>query len=253
MATSPVQHNHVSESSSFLIPESGNVIYQDGAYLKTHPSWHAEESPFKVRQILRMMNRRSLAPKTVCDVGCGAGLVLAELQSSLPADCVCWGLDVSPDAIAMAAWRARPNLTFRVHDIRREHCDMFFDLILVLDVFEHVDDYMGLVRDIRPKGKYKLFHIPLDLSVQAVARRNGLLRRRDEHAHLHYFTKETAIRTLTDVGYKVVDHFFTPRCIELAVSWVQKVARVPRQACFALAPDLTVRFLGGYSLMVLAE
>jgi hypothetical protein len=30
---------------------------------------------------------------------------------------------------------------------------------------------------------------------------HGLLLRRDHHAHLHYFTKETALRTLTDVGW----------------------------------------------------
>ena len=77
----------------------------------------------------------------------------------------------------------------------------------MLDVFEHVEDYIGLVREVRPKAKYKLFHIPLDLSVQAVARRGGLLRRRDDHAHLHYFTKETALRTLMDVGYRVADGF----------------------------------------------
>jgi hypothetical protein len=123
----------------------------------------------------------------------------------------------------------------------------------VLDVFEHVDDYIGLLRAIRTKGTNKMFHIPLDLSVQAVARKNGLLRRRDEHAHLHYFTKETALRTLTDIGYHLIDYFYTPRCIELGGLMAQKIARLPREACFAAAPNLTVRFLGGYSLMVLAQ
>jgi len=33
----------------------------------------------------------------------------------------------------------------------------------------------------------------------------------------------------------------------------QKIARIPRTFCFAVLPDLTVRVLGGYSLMVLAE
>jgi hypothetical protein len=34
---------------------------------------------------------------------------------------------------------------------------------------------------------------------------------------------------------------------------VQRIARIPRKLSFALAPDVTVRVLGGYSLMVLAE
>jgi hypothetical protein len=86
-----------------------------------------------------------------------------------------------------------------------------------------------------------------------VLRKNGLLLRRDHHAHLHYFTKETALRTLTDVGYQLVDYFYTPRCIELGDKFIQGVARLPRKLCFGISPDLTVRVLGGYSLMVLAE
>jgi SAM-dependent methyltransferase len=252
MLSSREQHAGTNPTT-FSIAQSGSAIYEDGTYLQHNPTWHMEESPFKVKQILRMLHKQGLEPRTVCDVGCGGGVVLAELKPHLPSDCVCWGYDVSSDAIAFCSTRKGPNLHFEVRDIRRDPCDANFDLLLILDVFEHVDDYIGLIRDIRTKGKYKLFHIPLDLSVQAVARQTGLLRRRDNFAHLHYFTKETAVRTLTDVGYKVVDLFYTPRCIELGDLLIQKIARLPRQVCFAISKDLTVRFLGGYSLMVLAE
>lgn len=253
MTPLPLRRKNTTEHGRLVSIDSASAIYRDGSYLERNPSWHMEESPFKVRQIRRMLQRCRLAPKTICDVGCGAGVVLAELQPYLPSDCICLGYDVSPDAIAMCNGRSNKNLSFRLCDIRHDGSDAFFDLLLMLDVFEHVEDYMGLVRDVRSKAHYKLFHIPLDLSVQAVARRNGLLRRRDDHAHLHYFSKETALRTLTDVGYTLVEHFYTPRCIELGDRIVQKLARTPRKCCFAFAPDLTVRFLGGYSLMVLAE
>jgi SAM-dependent methyltransferase len=253
MTALPLKKNTQTLPGRVVSIDSESAIYRDGSYLELNPSWHVEESPFKVRQILRMLERRALAPRTVCDVGCGVGAVLAELQPHLPADCVCWGFDVSPDAIARCGPKSNANLHFVVSDIRRDRKGESFDLLLMLDVFEHVEDYMGLVRDVKSKARYKLFHIPLDLSVQAVVRRNGLLRRRDDHAHLHYFTKETALRTLTDVGYQVVDWFYTPRCIELGDRFVQKMVRTPRRLSFAAAPDLTVRFLGGYSLMVLAE
>lgn len=253
MTALPIRQNPVANANRLVSTDSESAIYRDGSYLKFNPSWHVEESPFKVRQIVRMLKRQNFALKTICDVGCGAGRVLAELQTHLPSDCDCWGYDVSPDAIAMCDGRGNKTLHFRRHDIRRDESDIFFDLVLMLDVFEHVEDYMGLVRAIKSRGKYKLFHIPLDLSVQAVARKNGLLRRRDDHAHLHYFTNETALRTLTDVGYQVVDYFYTPRCIELGEKFVQRIVRIPRKVCFALSPDLTVRVLGGYSLMVLAE
>src|SRR5271166_229173 len=46
-------------------------IYADGGYLEKNPLWHRDESPFKVRQILRMLQKDCLNPKTVCEVGCG--------------------------------------------------------------------------------------------------------------------------------------------------------------------------------------
>ncbi|MGO9085612.1 MAG: class I SAM-dependent methyltransferase [Candidatus Sulfotelmatobacter sp.] len=253
MTVPPLKQSTAVDGGSLVSLDGESAIYRDGSYLKYNSSWHTEESPFKVRQIQRMIRQQKLSPKTVCDVGCGAGVVLAELQQHLPPDCVCWGYDVSPDALAMSADRGNEKLRFRMCDIRKDECDTFFDLLLMLDVFEHVEDYMGLVRAVRSKARQKLFHIPLDLSVQAVMRKNGLLRRRDHHAHLHYFTKETALRTLTDVGYTIVDYFYTPRCIELGDLVVQKIARIPRKLSFAAFPDLTVRVLGGYSLLVLAE
>ncbi len=63
--------------SILFIAEAGDTIYRGDTYLKTHPSWHVEESPFKVRQIRRMLKRHTLPLRTVCDVGCGAGAVLA--------------------------------------------------------------------------------------------------------------------------------------------------------------------------------
>ena len=253
MPTAHIKRDITKKDGRPVCIDTASAIYRDGSYSERNPSWHVEESPFKIRQIVRMLERRQLAPKTVCDVGCGAGAVLAELQSHLSPDCICWGYDVSPHAIAMCAGKENDRLHFCVRDIGNDPDGTVFDLLLMLDVFEHVEDYIGLVREVRPKAKYKLFHIPLDLSVQAVARGGGLLRRRDDHAHLHYFTKETALRTLADVGYRVVDWFYTPRCIELGDRAVQRIARVPRRLCFATAPDLTVRFLGGYSLMVLGE
>src|SRR5580692_3148808 len=240
MTALPLRRNTTATPGQLVSIDSESAIYRDGSYLKLNPSWHAEESPFKVRQTVKMLKRQNLLPRSICDVGCGVGVVLHELQPHLPPDCECWGYDVSPDAIAMCAGRVNKKLHFRNYDIRRDESDTFFDLLLMLDVFEHVEDYIGLVRAIRSKAKQKLFHIPLDLSVQAVVRENGLVRRRDDHAHLHYFTKETALRTLTDVGYRLIDFFYTPRCIELGDRFIQTIARPPRKLCFALAPDVTV-------------
>ncbi len=94
------------------------------------------------------------------------------------------------------------------------------------------------------KSALKLFHSPLDLSGQAVLRKRGLLKRRGMHGHIQYFTKDTASETLQDVGYEILDFFYTPRGIDLGTALAQKVARFPRKICFAMYQDLPVRILG---------
>jgi hypothetical protein len=227
-------------------------IYLNGEYLKSNPRWHKDESPFKVNQILRMMEKHRLQPKTICDVGCGAGEVLKLLHEKMDDACVFWGYDISPQALEMCQGRASERLRFKLGDVSQEE-GVFFDLMLVLDVIEHVEDYFGFLAAIRPKSELKLFHIPLDLSVQTVLRKRGLLKRRQLHGHIQYFTKETALEALKDSGYEPLDCVFTSHSIECGQDPGQKIARLPRKMCFAIHQELTVRVLGGYSLLALAK
>ena len=94
-------------------------------------------------------------------------------------------------------------------DILEENTTTPFDLIMALDVFEHVEDYVGFLKQLRVKIEYKIFHIPLDMSVMSVMRMTSILNARDKVGHLHYFCKETALATLTDTGYQIIDWFYT--------------------------------------------
>lgn len=230
---------------------SAEERYISGRYLEHNVDWHASESPWKTEQIVMMLKRNRLAPHTVCDVGCGAGEVLARLQARLVPGTHLLGYEISPVAFAMCEQRANANLEFKLGDIRREP-ETRFDLLLLLDVMEHVEDYLGFLRDLHRRGKYTLLHIPLDVSVQTVLRSDALLLRRDYYGHLHYFTKETALRTLEETGYQVVDVVYTPYPMIIAGALHQRLLTGPRKLLFRLRPDWAARLLGGFSLLVLA-
>ena len=228
-------------------------MYTDGSYLEKNPTWHVEESPWKAKQVLRMMTQNNIVPRTICEVGCGAGEILKQLQEHMDNECLFWGYDISPQAFELSKSRENERLHFKLADIRQEK-DAFFDLILVIDVIEHLEDYFSFLREIRPKSQYKIFHIPLDLSVQTVLRSNGLLKVRKSYGHIHYFTKEIAIQMLKDAGYEVLDYFYTARAIELpAKEFTRKLLRLPRKLFFTIRKNLAVRILGGWSLLVLAK
>ena len=152
-----------------------------------------------------MLQKNRITARSICDVGCGTGEVLKQLQETLNNDCVFLGYDISPHAFQLAKGRANEKLQFRLADFLEEKGN--FDLILVLDVIEHLEDYFSFMKRLKPRSHYKIFHIPLDLSVQTVFRKKAFLKRRDSYAHVHYFTKETALRNLVDTGYEVLDYY----------------------------------------------
>jgi len=231
-------------------------IYENGEYLRHHPSWHAEDSDWKARHIYEILVDHDINPATVCEVGCGSGIVLQRLSEALVTAERFVGYDVAADAITMA----RSNQNERIQFV---HADLLaiespqFDLVLAIDVFEHVEDYLGFLRLLRKKGKYFVFHIPLDLSLWTIVRPNLLLNMREIAGHLHYFNRETALATLESTGYQIVARRYTSGGIDLVkAGWCQPkslILRELRRALAALNPGLAARVLTGFSLLILAQ
>jgi SAM-dependent methyltransferase len=229
-----------------------DLIYSDGTYLRNNPQWHADDSPWKAKHIAAMLERHGIAPQTVCEIGCGAGEVLRSLSTRLDPATRLFGYEISPNAFALCSQKANEKLTFRLADLLED--DAHFDLVMAIDVIEHVEDYFGFLRKLRAKGTHKIFHIPLELSAQQVMRAKPLIEARRGVGHIHHFTKETALATLEDCGYKVLDHFYTSGRTELGgLGWKSRLLRWPRNALYRMSPDMAVRVLGGYSLLVLAQ
>jgi len=229
-------------------------IYVSGTYLDINPTWHVEKSPWKAQQIMKMLARGGIAPETICEVGCGAGEILAQLQKEMPEDCSFLGYEISPQAFELAKSRENEKLRFKLADIRQ--VEGYFDLLLVIDVIEHVEDCISFLRELQPKSRYKIFHIGLDLTVESLLRSNVLLGFRNTRGHVghvHYFTKNIALAMLEDLGYEVLDYFYTRRPLRATDSFKRKMVQLPRMLCFTLRKDLAVRVLGGYSLLVLAR
>jgi SAM-dependent methyltransferase len=224
--------------------------YLDGTQVAAAPDWYESDAAWKADQVRDMMRKHRMEPGSICDVGCGTGGVLDHLSRTLPPATKLVGYEMSPQAVALAPEARKQHITFVSE--WAEVCEGGFDLMLVLDVFEHVDDYLGFLRMIRGKAGSFIFHIPLDVSVQTVLRASPFSRARESLGHLHYFSRETALATLDDTGYAIVDEALTQPGIDL---WGGKsrLARLPRKAVFRLNPGLAARVMGGFSLLVLAK
>jgi SAM-dependent methyltransferase len=200
-------------------------IYLNGQYAEKNPTFDSEDSPWKALQVLQMLKKHNLPISSVVEIGCGAGEILRQLQTNLPATTEFYGYDISPEAYALCQSRANEHLRFYCADLLTNP-PRTFDLGLCLDVFEHIEDYFGFLRQFRERATYKIFHVPLDMSVQAVWRRHPILGWRERVGHLHYFMKDTALATLRDTGYEVRDWCYTAGGIERPRSLKQQLEQI---------------------------
>ncbi len=224
----------------------------DSTYLKNNPGWHSELSWWKADKIIKMIERNKLQFSSVVEVGCGAGEILNQLYQKLPDKNVNFhGYEIAPDAIKLCREREKERLTFFHGDILEK--DVHYDLLLMIDVFEHVEDYMSFVRNCSKKATYKIYHIPLDLCSITV-RKNQLIKLRKSIGHIHHFMKDTALATITDTGQEVIDYFYTDHMIEVSnIGLKSRFWNKVRQFISLFNKEFAVRLLGGYSLMVLAK
>jgi SAM-dependent methyltransferase len=229
-------------------------MYTNGKYLEHNPSWDVEDSPWKADQIHKIIRRNNLKPKNICEIGCGAGEILINLQESMDDSCTFIGYEISPQAYSLCRGKENNSINFKLLDILEEEEDVIFDLILLIDVIEHLEDYFSFLRNIRERSEYKILHIPLEFFAIPTIYSKFTVNQRKNVGHLHIFSKDLSIITLEELDYKVIDWFYTPGFSTGRNYGIKdKLISIPRKLLFPLAPDLTVRIFGGYSLMVLIK
>jgi SAM-dependent methyltransferase len=231
------------------MPEIGE-IYNDGSYLRVNSTWHEEDSPYKSRLVSQAISRNHLKFETCADVGCGSGLVTELVAQKFPR-AKCDGFDLSADAAEF--WKRRPsreNLSYKREDFVQT--GGMYDLVLCLDVFEHVEDFFGFLKLLRQKGRNFIFNVPLDMCVAKLLS-PGLRYAREESGHLHYFNKYTALCSLRDCGYKITDSFIGTTFLNPPRSIKQAIVMPIRVSSLLLGKNLSSLLFGGASLVVTAR
>jgi hypothetical protein len=233
-----------------------STFYTEGEYFRNNPSMSIEHAPWKAKHIIKIIQKNDLNPiNSICEVGCGAGEILNELSNDLSSEIRFYGYEIATAAYDRCLKIKNDRISFYLKDILQEN-SFIYDIVMMIDVIEHIEDYMGFLRKLKAKGKWFIFHIPLEISMNTAFRTWSLIWGRKNIGHIHYFTKDTALATLQDTGYELIDFFYTPGLIDFADcarDRMTKMLKLPRKLLFTLNQDLAVKTLGGFSLIVLAR
>ena len=224
--------------------------YLSSDYAEKNPTWDSDDSPWKAQLVHKTLQARGIVPTSLCEVGCGAGGVLAALRGLYP-QCKLFGFDIAPHATRFWSQHATADIEFQVGDFL-EINKQVYDVLLLLDVIEHLENPFEFLTSLHGAAKHFLFIIPLDLSALSVLREQPILDQRRNVGHIHYFTKNLALSLLRECGHEIVSwHYSGAAIFAPRRRWKTRLALLPRLIAYFFNKDWGVRALGGETLIVL--
>lgn len=145
------------------------------------------------------------APKRILEVGCGVGSICARMGKKWP-DALITGIDISDDSITLAQKLfSTDKISFRSGVLTPETFDEKFDLIVFMDVYEHIavhdrpDVHAALKRILNNKGRI-ILSVPTPHYLKwCLVHRPETMQPVDEHISL-----EVIGRLASDTGSEVM-------------------------------------------------
>ena len=234
--------------------------YISGDYTKKNHSYHSEDSQYKwnnFANILYSSNLNFRNVETIIDIGCGAGQILIDANKSnlFNNKTIFKGYDINPDAINLAKKNSDKVSFFNQDFLNLENEKG--DLIIAADVFEHIQDKYDFLSKLKNKGNFFLFNIPLEISLFSMIRKKNIFKHSfDNVGHLHFYTKRTALLTLENSGFKILNFNLVNNRFEdfkKNKKIYSLIINIPQYIVEKLSKTLSSSIFGGYSLVVLAK
>ncbi len=152
-------------------------------------------------------------PKTIIDIGCGAGAFAEALKHKTNAET--WGIEYMDKEAQVAATKLDKVFSGPCEDYLDELPDHYFDVIYCNDVLEHlVDPEMvltklkkkltnkGILISSIPNIRYHNTFMRLVFKKDWIYNDHGVM----DKTHLRWFTGKSIQRMYEDLGYTVLQH-----------------------------------------------
>jgi SAM-dependent methyltransferase len=165
--------------------------------------WRALGARAKAAHTAALCARAGLRPRTLVEIGCGDGALLAELSARGVAP-VLDGFELSGPAAAIAAGRRIPGVR-RVDAYDGAHVpaqDGAYDLAVLSHVLEHVPEPAPLLAEAARVAAWVVLEVPLEANRSAA--RPAKRAQAAEIGHLHAFDRAAVEALLAGAGLRRV-------------------------------------------------
>lgn len=239
-----------------------------GREQRFHPSYSALEKAYisllgvpvvglriRARNIMNLLPP-DLNPTSVLDAGSGPGVITFLLAKKYP-EAKILGIDTVPGEIEacrkIAGAAVMQNTDFEVADIRNFSYENRFDLVVCVDILEHIEDDAHALKKLHGTlnpGGVLLLHVPSKYRRYPVFRRSLNL---DVPTHVRRgYQLDDILRMARETDFEVLDYGYTYGFLETLannISYVITKARKKNKEIYAIAFPLLnlISWLGRYS------
>lgn len=228
--------------------------YTDGTYLTANPTWHAQDSAWKLSHVKQgLRNARLPAVSSICEMGCGSGALLKQWAAQEP-HLTFTGYEISPQAYQLCLKQAPKNVTFLQGEIPPRGP---FDLALALDVIEHIERDEEWLEQVVFAADYWIFHVPLERSVYTWLRPDFIAEERNRMGHVHFYTPAAVEKLFRKHHLKIISWHYTNKYMERPPelkTYRSRLGMKIRQWLHRILPTRWAALVvGGYSALVVCR
>ena len=133
-----------------------SIAKLNGGNLKVNLKYYIKLLPIRIKYILQNIEKKNIKKLDILDLGCGGGLTcepLARLNANVT------GIDFVKENIEIAKNHARQSelmINYIHDDINSINLKKKYDLILMLEIIEHLEEWDVLIskfkKNLKPKG-----------------------------------------------------------------------------------------------------
>lgn len=159
--------------------------------------WRELGGTVKARNIVEVASH--LGIKSVLDIGCGTGAILAQLERTHFGNAY-YAIDITQTAIDIV--QQRPDIPHlceaKLFDgIHIPYKKKYFDLAILSHVVEHIADPTPLIREAARVANYVAIEVPLEANLYTLLKVKLLQSRyREEIGHIQWFSKSSFLNLL---------------------------------------------------------
>lgn len=241
----------MSDSKNYI-----SKLYTTDEYIIKNPSLHEEDSLWKVKKIIPLVDRFIKVINkdriNMLDVGGGAGLILSEISSYIEKmyniNVNKYALDLSPGMLKIQKKR-NPNLKKALNEdiCTTSLSNKEIDLTLLIDLIEHVPNPEKALAEVRRISNYVILKVPLDGylvgTIWNFIRRGEPRRQNIESVgHINIYTYGRLRNQIKSHAGQILDCYFTNVHEYTLNSPYYKDRQSKKSKLLAIAGDLTFRF-----------